>query len=675
MGNSVKSRIDELKREIRKHDYNYYVLNKPEITDYQYDKLYKELEFLEAENPQYLTLDSPTQRVGSDLTKEFKSIRHSSPMLSLSNTYNEDELLAFDKRVRDALPEIKGKDIEYVCELKIDGVSVSLKYENGKLVSAATRGDGEIGEEITTNIKTIRSVPLVIDKSVSPKVRMQNFEVRGEIFMTLSGFLELNKEREKNGEKLFANPRNSTAGTIKLQNPKIVASRPLDVFLYYILTNEIPIQSQKENLNLLQTIGFKVNPNFRVCKNIDEVLTFCNEWEGKRSDLPYEIDGVVVKVNIIEYQKKLGSIAKSPRWAVAFKFKAQQAKTKLNKITWQVGRTGALTPVAELEPVFLAGSTISRATLHNYDEIKRKDIREGDLVKIEKGGDVIPKVVEVIKSARDNHSVETLLPGNCPVCGSVLFKPGNEVAVYCENSECPAQLKGRIIHFAARGAMDIEGLGESIVNQFVDMKLLKSYADIYELKKHREELINKERFGEKSVDNLLSAIENSKSQPFHKVLFAIGIRYVGAGAAQKITSHFGSIDKLISASEEEIENIYEIGPSISNSVTKFFRDKNNFSLIERLRNYGLQIASSASEKIEKSELVDKSFVLTGTLSSMSRDEAKSKIESLGGKVTSGVSSKTDYVVVGENPGSKFDKAKQLGVRILDEDEFLKIIKK
>ncbi len=475
-----QQRIEELRELIREHDYNYHVLAQPSITDFEYDQLINELIQLEKDHPQLITPDSPTQRVGSDLTKEFKPVQHKIPMLSLSNSYSEEELFDFDRRVREGLPN--NETPEYVCELKIDGLSVSLRYINGRLNVAATRGDGTTGEEVTNNVKTIRAVPLIIKKPLSVKMKLTEFEVRGEVYMEVEAFNRLNDERELNGEKTFANPRNSSAGTLKLQDPQIVAKRPLQIFLYYFYSENEELKSQYENLKLLNELGFRVNNNFKLCKDLSEVLTFCRDWENRRSDLPYEIDGVVIKVNSLQHQKILGSIAKSPRWAVAFKFKAKQANTKLNTITWQVGRTGTLTPVAELEPVLLSGSTISRATLHNVDEIKRKDIREGDWVVIEKGGDVIPKVVSVDLSKRLKNSVEVKIPLKCPVCGSKLFKPEEEVAVYCENNLCPAQVKGKIAHFAARGAMDIEGLGEALINLFVDLGYLKDYSDIYLLK-------------------------------------------------------------------------------------------------------------------------------------------------------------------------------------------------
>lgn len=670
MKKSPQQRIEELRKLIKEHDYNYYILAQPTISDYEYDQLVNELIQLEKENPHLITPDSPTQRVGSDLTNVFNPVAHRIPMLSLSNTYSEEEMYDFDRRVKEGLP--KSEKVEYVCELKIDGVSVSLRYKNGLLVTAATRGDGTTGEDITNNVRTIRSVPLSIRKPESIKLKLDDIEVRGEIYMEIEAFKKINEERELNGEKTFANPRNLTAGTIKLLDPQLVAKRPLKTFVYYLYSETDELTTHYENLKLLREMGFCVNQNYKLCRNIEEVMEFCNEWEDKRDTLPYEIDGVVVKVNSLKQQRILGNIAKSPRWAVAYKFKAKQAKTRLNKIIWQVGRTGTLTPVAELEPVFLAGSTISRATLHNIDEIRRKDIREGDIVVIEKGGDVIPKVVAVDLSQRPKDSHEVKIPSKCPVCNSNLYRPENEVAIYCENNLCPAQIKGRIEHFASRGAMDITGLGEALINLFVDLGYLKDYSDIYHLKEHREELIQIERLGEKSVDNLLSSIEKSKEKPFDRVLFALGIRYVGAGVAKKLADHFKSIDALMNASEEEIESIHEIGPSISKSIKRFFSDSNNIKLVERLKKAGLKFKSEEI-KVTSDKLKGKSFVLTGTLSSMSREEAKEKIISLGGHVLSAVSKNTDYVVVGENPGSKFDKAQKLGIPILSEEEFLKMI--
>lgn len=670
MSVSVEKKIEELRNQIIKHDYNYYILTEPVISDESYDKLVKELEKLENENPHLITPDSPTQRVGKDLTKEFNPVKHKIPMLSLANTYDEQDLFDFDRRVKESLPD--SEKVEYVVELKIDGASVSINYVNGFLKTAATRGDGTVGEEVTNNIKTIRSVPLKIDLSKEKKYKLKNFEVRGEVYMRISDFDKLNEEREAKGEKLFANPRNSTAGTLKLQDPKVVSARKLNVFLYSLISIDEEFESQEENLKLLSKLGFTINPQYKVCKSIEEVLKVCSRFEEIRDTLEYEIDGAVIKVNSMHQQKLLGSIAKSPRWAVAYKFKAKQAFTKLNAITWQVGRTGAITPVAELEPVKLAGSTISRATLHNYDEIQRKDIRTGDTVVIEKGGDVIPKVVSVVLSERPKKSQPTLPPEKCPVCNSKLFKPENEVAFYCENPECSAQIKGRLIHFASRGAMDIEGLGDALIDLFVDKGFITHFSDIYKLKDRRDELTKIERLGEKSIDNLLKSIEKSKSQPFSKVLFALGIRYVGAGAAQKITDHFNSIDDIIASGEEEISAIYEIGPSISKSIKQFFSDKNNLKLIEELRKSGLTFTSE-KKVIVQSALTGKTFVLTGTLSAFSRDEAGARIIALGGKVTSSVSKNTDFVVAGEKAGSKLTKAESLGVKVLDENTFLKML--
>lgn len=667
MSTAAQKRIEELVELIREHDYKYYVLAQPEISDYDYDMLIKELEALETEYPEYINSDSPTQRVGKDLTKEFKPVTHHYPMLSLANTYNEQELFDFDRRVRDNLPG--SEKIEYVVELKIDGVSISLHYENGNLRTAATRGDGTTGEDVSTNIKTIRSVPVKFKVPADLKEQLSDIEVRGEIYIEVDPFNRLNEEREVRGEKLFANPRNFAAGTIKLQDPKIVASRPLSIFTYYLLTDRPPFDGHMESLEMLKHLGFRINPESRKFGSMQEVIEYCSVLEEKRSTLPYEVDGAVIKVNSLRQQRILGTIAKSPRWAVAFKFKARQAVTDLLDITWQVGRTGTLTPVAELKPVFLAGSTISRATLHNIDEIRRKDIRVGDRVVIEKGGDVIPKIVSVVPDARNNGSIETEAPSVCPVCGSVLFKPEGEVAIYCENHLCPAQVKGRISHFASRGAMDIEGLGEALINLFVDLGYLHSYADIYKLRDRREELISIERLGEKSVDNLLRSIEESKAQPFSRVLFALGIRYVGAGAARKLADHFCSIKNLMNAPGEEIESVYEIGPSISRSVIKFFSDQANISIVDELAEAGLNFEQERKTPVSGG-LLNKTFVLTGALQRFTREEASERILLAGGKVSSSVSKKTDYVVAGESAGSKLKKAEQLGVKVITEEEFL-----
>ena len=662
--NEIEKRISELREQIRDYDYSYYVLAETKISDLKYDLLFKELQKLEEENPHLITTDSPTQRVGSDLTKDFPQVKHKTPMLSLSNSYSKDELLDFDKRVKNLLDT--NDEIEYVTELKIDGVSISIHYTDGKLETASTRGDGFVGEEVTTNIRTIKSIPLSIKKSADKYP--DSFEVRGEVFMEIDEFKKLNEVRENEGLKIFANPRNSSAGTLKLQNPREVAARPLDIFVYYLLSEVELFNSHFDNLEFLKELGFKTNKNAKLCSNIHQVLEYCDYWDKKRVELPYDIDGIVVKVNNLEYQKVLGSIAKSPRWAIAYKYAAQKTTTLVLGITWQVGRTGAVTPVAELEPVFLAGSTISRATLHNKDEIVRKDIRIGDIVVLEKGGDVIPKIIGVDLEKRKSGLLETPIPSVCPVCKKDLFSPHDEVAIYCTNIDCSSQIKGRIEHFASRGAMDIEGLGKSLIDQFVDLNLLSSYTDIYELKNRREQLISIERLGEKSVENLIAAIEQSKKQPFEKVLFGLGIRYVGTGAAKKLVKEFKSIDNIIQAPKELIESVNEIGPSIADSIIQFFENKKNLSAIKKLKSAGL-IFEIKEESEVYNNLNNLSFVLTGTLDKYTRNEAKSEIEKRGGKVISSVSSKTDYVLAGENAGSKLKKAESLNVKIITESEF------
>ncbi len=673
MSSSIKQKLDSLKEKIRDHDYRYYVLTDPVTSDEEYDKLVKKLEKIESEHPHLITEDSPTQRVGKDLTKNFPQVAHKIPMLSLANTYNEEELYEFDNRVRKALPE--NEQVEYIVELKIDGASVNINYVDGILRTAATRGDGTVGEEITKNVKTIKSIPLKLRNDESILYNLQDFEVRGEIFMNINDFEKLNEERSANGEKLFANPRNSAAGTLKMQDPKIVAARPLNNFIYTLISPADNLNSHHENLVVLKQLGFRVNPNFKRCKNIKEVIDACRKFESLRNELEYEIDGAVIKVNSIEQQNILGNISKSPRWAVAFKFKARQAYTFINKIVWQVGRTGAVTPVADLKSVFLAGSTISRATLHNFDEIERKDIRIGDKVVIEKGGDVIPKVVSVIIAERKRGSRKIKPPNNCPVCGTKLTKPDNEVAYYCENHNCPAQVKGRLEHFASRGAMDIEGLGSSSINVFVEKEFLNTYSDVYKLKNFRSELIDIERMGEKSVDNLLKAIEASKQKPFDKVLFALGIRYVGAGAASKLVKHFKSLDNLLNATEEDLIQAEEIGESISRSIKNFFNDKNNIKIINELKKTGLkfEISDDIINAKKKTFFTGKAFVLTGSLSKFTRDEASERIIELGGKVNLSVTGKTDFLIAGEKAGSKFTKAKTLGIKIMNENEFIDLL--
>jgi DNA ligase (NAD+) len=665
----IHAQIDQLREALRLHNYKYYVLNDPEISDREYDQLMDSLIRLEKEHPELVTPDSPSQRVGGEPVRDFPTVTHEVPMLSLANTYSQEELEAFEQRLQNALPD---ESFEYVAELKFDGIAVSLTYENGLLVRGATRGDGERGDEITANIRTVRSIPLrLFEKKGSPK----NIEVRGEVFMPKKGFQKLNKVQESRGEKLFANPRNATAGSLKLQDPRTVAQRPLDFSAYFIRSlneNDSAFQTHLESLHLLRDLGLPVSRSVRLCRSMWEVIDFCIEWEEKRDELPYEIDGVVIKVNSLDQQKRLGATAKSPRWAVAFKFKARQATTVLSAIHLQVGRTGTVTPVAILEPVPLAGSTISRATLHNEDEIRRKDIREGDTVLIEKGGDVIPKVVKVIEEKRPKDSRPFQMPVTCPVCHSPLVRQEDEAAIRCDNIACPAQVHRRIEHFASRGAMDIEGLGEALVLQLVDSNLISDFGDIYSLKK--EDVADLERMGEKSAQNLIEAIQKSRTQPLDRVIFALGIRYVGAGVAVILADEFGSIDALKAASFVQLEQIEGIGPVIAESVIQFFQQARNVEILDKLQKAGVRM-EEARIRNRGGVLSGKTVVLTGALGRFTRDAAADLIESEGGKVTSSVSVKTDYVLVGENPGSKYRKALDLGIEILDEDTFVSLLSK
>lgn len=659
-------RIEALRRELREHDYRYYVLAQPEISDAEYDRLLKELADLEERYPEFRAPDSPTQRVGGAPTREFPSVRHAVPMLSLANTYGEEEVLEFDRRVRSGL---KGEGIRYVCELKFDGIAVSLIYRTGMLTRGATRGDGDEGDDITENLKTIRSIPLRLRGANSG---WNDVEVRGEVFMAREDFEKMNAERARVGEKTFVNPRNSTAGTLKLQDPKLVARRPLQFSAYYLRAENKNLKSHFENLQTLRDLGFPVSRHTQRRDNIREVIGYWREWENKRESLPYDIDGIVVKVDSLAQQKKLGAIAKSPRWAIAFKFAARKRETILRNILLQVGRVGTITPVADLEPVFVGGTTVSRATLHNEDYIKELDIRPGDVVIVEKGGDVIPKVSGVVPEKRKHGSKPFRMPDRCPECGSKISRPRDEANYYCENTECPAQIKARIEHFAHRGAMDIEGLGEAVVDQLVSLGFIRNYADLYELQARREELLGLERWGQKSVQNLLDAIEESKKNPLARVLFALGIRHVGASMAQLLARSF-TIEAVIKASREELEQIEGVGPEIAESIVRFFQDSHNRDIVRRLAKSGLRFKEEGRRRSRSSAVSEKTFVLTGTLSTMTREEAKGKIEALGGHVTSSVSKKTDYVVVGSDAGSKLEKAKALGVQTLEEEEFLKLL--
>jgi len=659
----IMERIKKLRETINYHNYRYYVLNQPVISDYEYDILLKELIDLEKKYPELVTPSSPTQKVGGKPVEGFLPVEHSPPMLSLDNTYSEEEIISFHNRVKKALRE----ESSYTLELKIDGVAVSLVYSDFILAKASTRGDGRIGDEITQNIKTIRSVPL---RLITDDRRLKNLEVRGEVFMPKEAFVELNKEREKNGLPLFANPRNASAGSLKLLDPKEVAKRNLDILIHTVPQSIEGIDSHFSMLKILNKAGLKISSHTKYCKTIEDVLKYRLEWENKRKNLPYEVDGIVIKVDKFSHQRELGSTDKSPRWAIAYKYPAEQATTRVVDIVPQVGRTGIITPVAVLEPIFLSGSTISRATLHNADEIARKDIRIGDNVFIEKGGEVIPEVIKSIPEARTGKEKVFEMPERCPSCGSKIVRYEGEVAYRCINAGCPSQVKGRIIHFAARNAMDIEGFGEKLVNILVDKELVKNYADIYFLKK--EDLLSLERMAEKSVNNLLNAIEESRCRSFDRVLFALGIREIGSHTAKLLASHFQTMKKLQNAKYEELLQISEIGPAAAESIIKFFSDHENRMIIKRLKEAGVNMGKEEKKETPKA-LLGKIYVLTGTLSRHTRDEVTKLIEDLGGRVSSSVSSNTDFVVVGESPGSKYEKAKELGVKTISEEELIKII--
>lgn len=663
----AKKRIAALRAEIRIHDRLYYVLAAPQIPDAEYDRLMRELKDLEGKFPSLVTPDSPTQRVGGEPLAEFTTVPHRVPMLSLANVYSPEELAEWGERVRKGLG---GVDCEYVVELKVDGVAVSLRYEQGSLVLGSTRGDGVRGDDITANLRTIRSLPL----SLSPKdSALLDLEVRAEVYLPRQGFEQLNEERERSGEPIFANPRNAAAGSLKLLNPTLVAARPLDLFVYGVA--EPPgkkYATHYETLTALKQAGLRVNPNIRLCKTLEEALSYCNQWEGKRDRLDYEIDGMVLKVNRFDQQARLGQTAKEPRWAVAYKFPAREAVTTLKAIVLRVGRTGVVTPTAELDPVELSGTTVSRATLHNEDEIKRKDIRVGDRVIIEKGGEIIPKVVRVLTEKRTGREKAFHMPEVCPDCGGKLRRDEEAVAWRCENVACPAQLKRTLDHFACRAAMDINGLGWVMVDTLVDKDLVHDYGDLYSLK--MKDLLSLERMGERSASNLLAGIEASKERPWERVLFALGIRHVGLTAARVLAERFSSLDELIKAKPEEIDEIPGVGGAISGSVTDFFSRKSNLAVIAKLRTAGVRMKAEKGVPGKPKKLAGKTFVLTGTLEKYSREEASERIIALGGRTSDSVSKKTDYLVLGKEPGSKLKKAKELEVKTLTEEEFERLIR-
>ncbi|HEV2349400.1 MAG TPA: NAD-dependent DNA ligase LigA [Terriglobia bacterium] len=669
MAKSVEKEIEKLRAELRHHEHRYYVLDDPEISDFEFDKMMRRLQELERAHPDLVTSDSPTRRVGGQPAESFPKVRHSSPMISLDNTYSVDEFRDFDRRVR----ELSGREkVEYVAELKLDGLSMALTYEKGALTHGVTRGDGVEGEDVTPNVKTIRAVPLKIDpKKLEPIGRAQRFEVRGEVLMFRKAFDELNARREAAGEPKFANPRNSAAGTMRLLDSKIVAERKLDIFIYYLLVNGAePFARHSQSLEALSKLGFKVNPNWRLCPSFDDVLAYIEQWESQRDKLEYEIDGIVVKVDDTRLWQELGSTAKSPRWAVAYKYAARQATTRVMDIRAQVGRTGTLTPVADLEPVDVGGVTVSHATLHNMDEIERLGLKIGDTVLIQRAGEVIPQIVKVMKAAADGR--EFHMPKKCPVCGEAVFRAEGEVAYRCVNVACPAQLKESLLHFAARRAMDIDGLGDALVDQLVDRKLVRDAADLYSLT--QDQLANLERMGEKSAANLVEEIENSKKAELARVIFAVGIRFVGERTAQFLADHFGSLDKLAKASPEELTEVEEVGPRIAESIAAFFAEKRNLQVVDKLRKAGLQFEHKKEVRKGNLAFEGKQFVLTGTLPNYSRDNAKKMIEDAGGRVIGSVSKKTDYVVVGAEPGSKLDKAKSLGVKTINEAELINLLK-
>ena len=661
---AIRKRVEKLREELEYHNYRYYILDQPEISDAQYDRLMRELQKLEEEYPELRSPNSPTQRVGASPLEEFEIVRHTIPMLSLANAFDETEARDFDKRVKKFLGS--SANVTYVAEPKLDGLAVELVYERGQFVVGSTRGDGVNGENITQNLRTIKTIPLQLMRQEAPVP--ERLEVRGEVIMQLKKFKELNRKREEIGEPPFANPRNAAAGSVRQLDPKITVERPLEIYCYGV--GEVRGRTFKTHWEILQTFpkwGLSTNPNIERGQNIDEVLEYYHRMNEKRETIPYEIDGIVIKVDRLDLQVRLGEIARSPRWALAFKFQPKQETTKILDIIVQVGRTGALTPVAVMEPVKVGGVEVSRATLHNQDEIDKKDVRVSDTVVIQRAGDVIPEVVQVIISKRKGTEKKFRMPSKCPVCGAEVIK---EEAIHrCIGLDCPAQLKGRIKHFASKRAMDIEGLGVKLIDQLVDKALVKDVADIYYINK--EELIELERMADKSAQNIIDAIEKSKTKPLSKFLYALGIRHVGETTAEDLARHFSRLEDFFHLSQEDLMEVEGIGPEVAASVHQFFRDKKNRESIERLKKAGVKVIESKVK--EKGKLVGKTFVFTGSLKDFGRDEARNLVESLGGMTASSVSKNVDYVVVGEDPGSKFDKAKELGIKTLTEEEFKRMI--
>jgi DNA ligase (NAD+) len=662
----ARARVEELRKLIRHHDYLYYVLARPEVSDAEYDRLFNELKRLEEQHPELVASDSPTQRVAGEVAEGFAAVEHSSPMLSLDNAATETDVREFEARLKRILPDAT---FGYVCEPKIDGLGVALVYRNGTFIRGATRGDGRVGEDVTHNLRTVRNLPKALR---APLAKYEHLEVRGEVFMWRDAFQQLNRQLEEAGEAAFANPRNAAAGSIRQKDSAITATRPLDVVLYRLAaaTPPAPFGTHWEVLQAFRDAGLPVSPEAKCCRNLDAAIAYHREMEKQRDALGYESDGVVLKVNSLAQQEVLGATAHHPRWAVAFKFKSQQAQTRIRGIVINVGRTGALTPSAEVDPVEIAGATISRTTLHNADEIERLDVREGDLVVIERAGDVIPHVVEVVPEPDHKIRPRFTMPTHCPACGGKAYRPEGEVVWRCDNAACPAQLKERLLHFGSRKAMDIEHLGEAVVYQLVNRGLVKDFADLYHLDVGT--LAELDRLATKSATNLYESIQGSKGRGLARLLFGLGIRYVGERAAMLFAEQYGSMDKLLAATEDELAGIYGIGPRIAASMAQFLAQEENRRVIERLRHITVKMTEEAGAAAGR-PLGGKTFVLTGALETVSRDEAKRMIVKLGGRVTSSVSKKTDYVVVGRDPGSKSDEARRLGISILNEAEFKKLV--
>ena len=664
----IKERIESIVIELNEHNYRYYVLAQPTLSDFEYDKKLEELARLEKEYPEYLDPESPTIKVGGYITKEFETVKHKWPMLSLGNTYNEQDLKDFDERVR----KVIGDDFEYVCELKFDGLSISLSYENGKLIRAITRGDGTQGDDVTHNVKTIRSIPKTIKALGHP----ESFDIRGEVFMHRAAFEKLNNERIENNENAFANPRNFASGTLKMQDSTVVAKRPLDCFLYFLYTEKYSYKTHWESLEAVKNWGFHVCEHTKLCQNIDHVLEFIHYWEEHRFGLSYDIDGIVIKVNNLNQQQELGFTAKSPRWAISYKYKAQEVETILEKVTYQVGRTGAVTPVANLRPVLLAGTTVKRATLHNSNEIKRLDLHLGDTVLVEKGGEIIPKIIAVNTSKRDHSALRVIYLEVCPECKTPLIRKEGEAVHYCPNDEdCPPQIIGKIQHFIGRKAMNIDGLGDETIESFYKKGFIVHISDLYTLYEKEDLLKQIDRFGEKSISNMLEGIEKSKQMPFEKVLFGLGIRYVGETVAKKLAAYFKNIDSLMNANFEELVAVEEIGERIAESLIEYIKDPRHKEQIEQLRSHGLQFESVLKMvELESSKLEGKSFIISGVFENYSRDELKDIIEANSGKIVSSISAKLNYLVAGDNMGpAKLEKATKLQIPIISDDDLIKML--